>query len=986
MKIHRVTIAGFGPYKGREVVDFEAFADDGLFVITGKTGAGKSSILDAVTFALFGDVPRYGNVTDDSVRSKYLTDSSDETRVDLEFSQGERRYRVSRIPSYTKQGNKNASLQWAELAEITVAGEVVIESRQLTKVSAQIDEIVRLNADQFKQVVLLAQGEFQRFLVANSDTRRELLRKLFNTGRFQRYGEDLDGQSKALRAALEHTGTTITAHIASLAHEVGQEIPTSFDATQGAAVVAWAEPLLITQQGMLAEADARAAATTRTLDDAAAALSTATSIAERQKRRDTALAKKAALAAEQPEIDAATKALKAAQKADLAWSAVTIDREATQSREFAATTHSHAETAFGLLLPKDATEPVALTALANAHTGLAATLAEAATREVGIETLRTQAEQASAVVASARETLAEHGRELDALKKSVPVLTEKIVQATKSADNFAAADKLHGALSTQFEAATRAEATQGTLTAAHAAEIAARESAATAHTAVTTLKKQQYGEYAGRLAEALVDGEACAVCGSPNHPSPAALGDGGVTDEQIIGAEAAEKKSTTKATTAATRVTQLKTLLEAELTASQAVSTAELATQLAEAEQRVTTARAAKLTLTELLAQRESLEAETSAKAEELSVAKDALANATTASTLAESRLAAESTALQSARGSFATVAERLARIRAELAATTELMDARATLDRATTATTEAAARLATALTKHGFADAAQVERAVVAAPEQAALESRIRKHEQQAATVAETLADDALKSLPAKPVDLAGPAETHRLAQGTNTLAVRGQGEASKSCSSIKNLVGAITTALASAGTTQRDYDIVFRLAETVKGQGPNTKKMSLETFALAADLEEIVTQANVLLRTMTNGRYELLYSDELTKGRGKSGLALEVNDAYNDERRPPESLSGGEKFQASLALALGLAEVVTSRNGGVRLDTLFIDEGFGALDEETLAEVLDTIDSLREGGRTVGLISHVDQVKERIANHLNVRVSPGGWSTLAP
>ncbi len=192
------------------------------------------------------------------------------------------------------------------------------------------------------------------------------------------------------------------------------------------------------------------------------------------------------------------------------------------------------------------------------------------------------------------------------------------------------------------------------------------------------------------------------------------------------------------------------------------------------------------------------------------------------------------------------------------------------------------------------------------------------------------------------------------------------------------------IKKSLKAGGSTQRDYDLVNRLAETVRGQGPNTKKMPLETFALAADLEEIVAQANVLLSRMTNGRYELRYSDELSKGKAQSGLAIEVNDAYNEERRAPESLSGGEKFQASLALALGLAEVVTSRNGGVRLDTLFIDEGFGALDDETLSEVLDTIDSLREGGRTVGLISHVDQVKERIPHHINVNVTHEGWSTL--
>lgn len=273
MKIHKVRLAGFGPYPGTETVDFDAFADDGLFVITGKTGAGKTTILDAVTFALFGDVPRYGNVTDDSVRSKYLVDSVDETRVDVEFSQGELRYRVSRIPSYTKPGNKNPRAQWAEIAEITDDGERVIESRQVRKVAERIDEIVGLNAAQFKQVILLAQGEFQRFLVADSQTRRELLRKLFDTGRFLDYSNDLDSQARKLRIELEHTVTTITAHLHSLGDEMNQELPEGMDGSQPTTVLQWAEELSAAQRAEMTEAIGLTAKAKKELEGAHAALS-----------------------------------------------------------------------------------------------------------------------------------------------------------------------------------------------------------------------------------------------------------------------------------------------------------------------------------------------------------------------------------------------------------------------------------------------------------------------------------------------------------------------------------------------------------------------------------------------------------------------------------------------------------------------------------------------------------------------------------------
>ena len=155
--------------------------------------------------------------------------------------------------------------------------------------------------------------------------------------------------------------------------------------------------------------------------------------------------------------------------------------------------------------------------------------------------------------------------------------------------------------------------------------------------------------------------------------------------------------------------------------------------------------------------------------------------------------------------------------------------------------------------------------------------------------------------------------------------------------------------------------HRMLVRLADTLAGRAPNTMRMTLETFVLAAELEEIVAAANLRLADMSDGRYRLEHTDALARRGAASGLGLQVHDAYTGRSRPPQSLSGGETFLASLALALGLAEVVTSRAGGIRLDTLFIDEGFGSLDAETLELALRTLDDLRSGGRTIGVISHV-------------------------
>ena len=176
----------------------------------------------------------------------------------------------------------------------------------------------------------------------------------------------------------------------------------------------------------------------------------------------------------------------------------------------------------------------------------------------------------------------------------------------------------------------------------------------------------------------------------------------------------------------------------------------------------------------------------------------------------------------------------------------------------------------------------------------------------------------------------------------------------------------------------------MIARLANTVAGRAPNTHRMTLETFVLAAELEEIVGAANLRLAEMSSGRYRLQHSDALAARGAASGLGLEIMDAFTGQARPPQSLSGGESFLASLALALGLAEIVTARAGGLRLDTLFIDEGFGSLDDDTLDLAMRTLDELRQGGRTVGVISHVASMKEQVPAQLLVEATPQGPSVI--
>ncbi|MDP9182497.1 MAG: SMC family ATPase, partial [Actinomycetota bacterium] len=195
-----------------------------------------------------------------------------------------------------------------------------------------------------------------------------------------------------------------------------------------------------------------------------------------------------------------------------------------------------------------------------------------------------------------------------------------------------------------------------------------------------------------------------------------------------------------------------------------------------------------------------------------------------------------------------------------------------------------------------------------------------------------------------------------------------------------LERLVPELAAAMASLAPLLAEAATVRRLADLCSGQGQNALRMTLSAFVLAARLEEVAAAASVRLRRMTQGRYELVHTDGAARGGVRSGLGLLARDAWSGQDRDTATLSGGETFLASLALALGLADVVMAESGGARIEALFVDEGFGTLDEDTLDEVMDVLDGLREGGRVVGLVSHVAELRQRIPAQVEVRKTRSG------
>jgi len=362
------------------------------------------------------------------------------------------------------------------------------------------------------------------------------------------------------------------------------------------------------------------------------------------------------------------------------------------------------------------------------------------------------------------------------------------------------------------------------------------------------------------------------------------------------------------------------------------------------------------------------------------------LARDETAVQLAELRTERETIAarVEAQRSGFASVTDRAHRLQAELDAARSLSDALALCASARRAAETAADALARQLAEEGFADEAEVLAARLTPAQVRDEEGSIRAHDDELAAVRGVLAEPELAELPADPIDVEPARETRRLAAEARDAAIARRGSLGERTDALTALVMDARATFALAADLLARHSQVRQLAAVVHGDDPNTKRMKLETYVLAAQLEEIIAAANNRLRTMTGGRYALEHDDALQYRGSQAGLGLAIRDEHTGRARATHSLSGGETFLASLALALGLAEVVSNQAGGIALDTLFVDEGFGSLDAETLETAMSTLDSLRAGGRTIGLISHVESMKEQIPAKLQIRVTPQGYSEI--
>lgn len=902
-----LTLSAFGPYAGQITLALEQLGKNGLYLIRGDTGAGKTSIFDAIAFALYGEAS--GDQREAAMfRSQYAAPDTP-TFVELTFESAGKTYRVRRVPEYTRPAKRGGgvTLQRAE-AELTMPdGRVVTRVKE---VGQAVREIVGVDREQFAQIAMIAQGDFLKLLVASTEERMRIFRQIFHTGRYQKLQAALKDQLAALSRARDKLRDGLMQAVGSARYPadsvLGQRLA---DAQAGRLLLQETAALLdeiVRQDSAAQEAGRRALERLdKQIGQAARTLGQARELAAARTQLRDAQAKRQAIQQEMEKAGAARAAL-AARKPEreaLAQQAAALAEEVRRHEAC-----SRLDQALEAAQKRYTDGCAAQAACAKQLTDLADQQAAA---RAGQERLADSAIRAE-------KQRAEHAALLEE-QRAFNGLSRDLDAVAASARQYARVQKDY------LAAAQSAEAVQGRY---------------------QQMNRAFLDEQAGILALGLQDGVPCPVCGACSHPRPAQVTLGAPREADLEQAKQQAAAAQAEAGRLSAEAGQLRGALEARRAGLQQrarellgdVPCEEMAEQIA----------AAGAALRDRLAACKSALDQAQQDMRQLDQFGHTLRTLEQAVQQAQARQAAAQQAI--ARAEQDT--QHLARQKQELADGLRYPD-------------QAAARRAAQQTKDTIQDldrrTEQADQAYQACKSQAdALEGTIAALAGQLEHAPEIDMETIQAELEAC------NARRRALEDGQTARAAR--------LDRNQDALRALETHGAALAEAEQKWGWVKSLADTAGGQLVGREKIMLETYVQMTYFDRILARANTRLMVMSRGQYELKRRAQAENNRRQSGLELDVVDHYNGSVRSVKTLSGGESFQAALSLALGLSDEVQSAAGGVQLDVMFVDEGFGSLDEEALEQAVRALSDLSGGNRLIGIISHVEALARRIDRQIVV------------
>ena len=1032
MRILRLTMDAVGPFPGHEVIDFEAFSDAGRFLLSGPTGAGKSTIIDAIVFALYGKVSGGRDSSDSRIRSRYASEQA-KTEVELIFSTSSGNYKVRRQPAYerVKKNGKGVTKQNAKAWLFKLDEQLREVSEPLTKTSdvgTEITRIVGLSREQFTQTVVLPQGKFAQFLRSTSKDRQDLLQELFGTAIFEDLQLDLVERARKVKKNQEALDATLRANLgvlASLLDEAPQldparclvyepvpEVDCEFDPLE----TAWDsrfKPLAPWLEHNQRCANLEVSALREQEDKLRSEFAYQRDLAARQERYLALTKEHEQLVAQGPAQRQRLAQIQALQAlSDLKpWHEQLKQAQAQQavaqrqlSQALALDQLESDERAQAVLQPLDYRGAQALSVQLTAQV---AALSPQVELEAGLAGRRrdlhtkTQAhESASAKLAQGRERENQLPTQIASKQELLEQLNEQAATlptaqlAQEQATQTLKLAKAHEQLVKDHQRARKLQQ----LVALELKQASQRHK---------HMLEQWLSQSALNLAQNLVAGEPCPVCGATEHPAPATQGGENISQEQLDQALEEVNEVQGELSQASERVTKLAAQLEAQpcqLSPAQASEQLEEAkAALAAAKQASEQARSCKAQITKLNTELEALRADNQ-------TAQARLAGDAKEIQLLGEKIDADAASL-SCEG-FESVAAQVEYLRQLAAGLEQLAKAGQELDQCKKRAQQAADSFAAqwAQASANFADHSAKPAAPAPTdpaetePTQDTSAANVQDGYAQACQAFAGLDLAALKATSASyekslSINQAALAELEGIELTPPPLEqTQGQLEQAQAktqacqtyASTWQAFAGQVNAQLAklnellSRRSKASDKDGQL-LALASAANGDNQARLTLSAWVLQAHFRQVLVFANERLGVIGAGRYELINVDsEEDTRQQKQGLGLAVVDHLSGTTRSPRTLSGGESFYVSLALALALADVVATQNGGIEMNTLFIDEGFGSLDEGTLAEVMDVLGALHSGGRVVGIVSHVSELKRAIPAAIEVRPLLGGGSTL--
>ncbi len=912
MKVDYLEIGAVGPYPGVHKIDFSKLGESALFLIDGPTGAGKTTIIDAIVFALFGS-PVGAESDRFKLRSNHAK-SDTETYVILRFTVSAGTYEIRRTPQYDKtktDGSKTSHHATCTVDRINPGGSRDNLADQVKAAGIELQELIGLEREQFRQTVVLPQGEFARFLISDSRERRPILQRIFATQRYEKIELLLKDMSKSAREEVDALKGKVHSTIDTFKGRM--DLPDEFG-----------EQLKVTTDSALNADDVK-----NVLSEVTSKIEVSFESAKIKTDELTTLQKDAFSIFELRKKEFGSEAALTQARLDLSSSQETFDNAVQEIQD------GHVKGLRDVLIESNALSDASLfgQTLESVNSAIL-DLQPALDAERNLEASRIAA-------GDLRDALPDQQQRLKILGKQVQIDLPKVITDLEEALKIArkgieGRDKLVEKIAAIAEFSKLQEMVetlsknvvshQETFNKATALKNDAEDS-------YSQLIEQRFANFASELANELKPGEPCLVCGSAEHPKPSTAANDLISPDALE----AEKQKVSRAQQVLDRA--LKKLADSQSELDKALGMindktvpSESDLDALEEQLKVLDAKVIEVASSEaaLKDKRTALESANESRtilAAEVATNKAALKNFDNSITLA-------ATQINNYKHEFSSVADRAKALNELKVAIQNLEHLRVSIEQ-----------------KQGALDVAIGTR------------NQLEDHENFGKV------DDAKKIVDDIGIEL--------------TTAKAELAEVGKKLEAATKDVTAILKNLDAQIKKSDDSRALIKLSNLVIGN--NQDKLPLSTYVLTTLFEDVVDAANVRLAGMLEGRYSLATSETAAAGNKKTGLDLVIYDARQDKERIVSTLSGGERFCVSLALALGLAEIVQSSQGGISIDTLFIDEGFGTLDGSRLDDVMNVLSSLKKHGRTVGLISHVDSMKQQITEKITANPDLAtGQSTL--